>query len=162
MHTGYLTLGIFLAAILNYLIGSKFGWALDVCGWRIAGPLAGVGAPRRSPSRSAGKRKKSRSYVADLAAVRNPIFQCTAPSHDPKHLVYAGLDLRPSGPAPRVRPRGGDGARGGPPGESGHKLRNSRSTATMLVAFATILGCLAMPRLAEKLGRAALSHFILP
>jgi MFS family permease len=38
-------------------------------------------------------------------------------------------------------------------GRVGPQAAQLASTATMLVAFATILGCLAMPRLAEKLGR---------
>jgi len=56
MHTGYYV-GIFLAAILNYLIGSKFGWR-----WMVSladcRPSAGVGAPRRHRAGVLAKEEK--------------------------------------------------------------------------------------------------------
>ena len=116
MHTGYYV-GIFLAALLQLSDWKQLRMALDVCCRRSFPPSCSPGCGTASPNRSAGRRRKRRERMADLAAVRDAFFSHTPPSHHFKHVVYAGFDLRPLG---RNRlcsncsdvTRGGGGARG--------------------------------------------------
>ena len=95
---------------------------------------------------------RNRSLLANLSPVRNAFFACAAPSHDLELSIHACLGERALG-RNRIRARSGHFARGSCWTRRSRSGRSLASRATMLVAFATILGCLAMPWLAERLGR---------
>jgi MFS family permease len=153
MHTGYYV-GIFLAAIANYAIGSRFGHN----GWRVMFAVGGLPALLlawvrhgvKEPSRWKEKVAIVHSWrIWRLFAVLfskslrrrtilNTLFMLASISG-----LWAGTVYVPSAVTALAEAAG----RMGPP------AAQLASRATMLVAFATILGCLLMPWLAERLGR---------
>jgi len=150
MHTGYYV-GIFLAALVNFVIGSRFGWrAMFVVGGLPALLLAWVRHGVKEPER--WKRKEDivrswaiwRPFVAlfsvDLRrrSILNSLFMLASICG-----LWAGTVYVPA--AVTALAEAG--------GRVGYAAAQLASRATMLVAFATILGCLAMPWLAERLGR---------
>jgi MFS family permease len=156
MHTGYYA-GIFLAAILNYLIGSKFGWRwMFAVGGLPALLLAWVRHGVTEPERWQKKEK-----VVSTWRIWQPfatLFSATLRRRTILNTLYmlasicglwAGTVYVPAA----VTALAEAGGRVGP------QAAQLASTATMLVAFATILGCLTMPWLAEKLGRRGVLAF---
>ncbi|HEY6266868.1 MAG TPA: MFS transporter [Candidatus Acidoferrum sp.] len=156
MHTGYYV-GIFLAAILNYLIGSKFGWRwMFAVGGLPALLLAWVRHGVTEPERWQKKEK-----VVSTWRIWQPfatLFSATLRRRTILNTLYmlasicglwAGTVYVPAA----VTALAEAGGRVGP------QAAQLASTATMLVAFATILGCLTMPWLAEKLGRRGVLAF---
>jgi MFS family permease len=156
MHTGYYV-GIFLAAILNYLIGSKFGWRwMFAVGGLPALLLAWVRHGVTEPERWQKKEK-----VVSTWRIWQPfatLFSATLRRRTILNTLYmlasicglwAGTVYVPAAVAALAEA----GGRVGP------QAAQLASTATMLVAFATILGCLTMPWLAEKLGRRGVLAF---
>jgi len=150
MHTGYYV-GIFLAAIANYTIGSHYGWrAMFAVGGVPALLLAWVRHGVTEPSRWSAKAHVVRSWqiYKPFAALFSPglrrrtilnsLFMLASISG-----LWAGTVYVPAAVASLAEA----GGRVGP------QAAQLASRATMLVAFATILGCLAMPWLAERLGR---------
>jgi MFS family permease len=153
MHTGYYV-GIFFAAIANYAIGGRFGHN----GWRVLFAVGGlpallVAAVRHGvtePSRWKAKERVVHSWalwrpfaVLFSKALRrrtilNALFMLASICG-----LWAGTVYVPSA----VTALAEAGGRVGP------AAAQLASGATMLVAFATILGCLLMPWLAERLGR---------
>jgi MFS family permease len=153
MHTGYYV-GIFLAAIANYGIGSHFGHN----GWRVMFAVGGLPALLLAwvrygvtePSRWAQKKSVVRSWAiwqpfAVLFAtacrrrtILNTLFMLASICG-----LWAGTVYVPAAVTTLAEAAGHGGA----------QAAQVASGATMLVAFATILGCLAMPWLAERLGR---------
>ena len=159
MHTGYYV-GIFLAAIANYSIGSRFGWrAMFAVGGLPALLLAWV---RYGVSESARWREKAnviRTWavwrpLATLFSrewrrrtILNSLFMLTSICG-----LWAGTVYVPSAVTVLSEAAG----RGGP------QAAQLASWGTMLVSFATILGCLAMPGLGERFGRrGALAFFFI-
>src|ERR1700676_5292779 len=150
MHTGYYV-GIFLAAIANYAIGSRYGWrAMFAVGGLPALLLAWVRHGVTEPSRWASKVEVVRSWqlYRPFAALFSPALRRRTILNSLFMLasisgLWAGTVYVPAAvtslaeAAGRVRPQTAPLA----------------SRTTMLVAFATILGCLAMPWLAERFGR---------
>ncbi|HUC29609.1 MAG TPA: MFS transporter [Candidatus Acidoferrum sp.] len=150
MHTGYYV-GIFLAAIANYTVGSHFGWrAMFAVGGLPALLLAWVRYGVSEPSRWREKGNVIRNWEIwrPLAALFSPKWRRRTVLNSLFMLasicgLWAGTVYVPAAvttlaeAAGRSRPRAAQLA----------------SWATMLVALATILGCLAMPWLAERLGR---------
>jgi MFS family permease len=157
MHTGYYV-GIFLAAIANYFVGAKFGWrAMFAVGGLPALLLAWVRFGVTEPARWREKGNMIRSWEIwrPLGAlfsakwrrrtVLNSLFMLASISG-----LWAGTVYIPAAAT----------ALSEAAGRRGPQAAQLASWCTMLVAFATILGCLATPWLAERLGRrGALAFF---
>ena len=150
MHTGYYV-GIFLAAIAYYVLGSKFGWrGMFAFGGIPALLLAwvryGVAEPQRWEAQGNVVRslRVYRPFVELFSAllrqrtVVNSLLMLASISG-----LWAGTVYVPSAVATLAEAAG----------RSVAQAAQLSSRATMLVAFATILGCLIMPWLAEKFGR---------
>lgn len=150
MHTGYYV-GIFLAALANYFIGSYLGWrAMFVVGGLPALLLAwvrhGVAEPERWREQGSAVRswQFQRPFTALFSAalrrrtVVNSLLMLASISG-----LWAGTVYVPAAVTYLAEAAG----------RGGSQAAQLSSSATMLVAFATILGCAAMPWLAEKFGR---------
>jgi MFS family permease len=153
MHTGYYV-GIFLAAILNFVIGGyfgKFAWRMMFAvGGLPALLLAWVRHGVREPERWKQKVEVVRSWriwqpfgVLFSNALRrrtilNSLYMLASICG-----LWAGTVYVPAAVTTLAEAAG----------KIGPAAAQLASRATMLVSFATVLGCLAMPWLAEKLGR---------
>jgi len=150
MHTGYYV-GIFLAAIANYLVGSHYGWRwMFAIGGLPALLLAWVRYGVTEPSRWQLKQSVVKTFqiwrpFAELFSrtwrsrtILNTLFMLASICG-----LWAGTVYVPAA----VTALAEAGGRVGP------AAAQLASRAVMLVSFATILGCLAMPWLAEKFGR---------
>jgi MFS family permease len=150
MHTGYYV-GFFLAALANYGIGSHYGWrAMFIVGGLPALLLAWVRHGVVEPAAWKNKASVVRSW-----AVWRPfavLFSSTLRRRTILNALlmfasicglWAGTVYVPA--AITVLAEAG--------GRVGPQAAQLASWGTMLVSFATILGCLAMPSLAERLGR---------
>jgi MFS family permease len=150
MHTGYYV-GVFLAAILNYSIGSKFGWRwMFAVGGVPALLLAWVRHGVNEPERWQKKEKVVsawriwRPFAALFSStlrrrtILNTLFMLASICG-----LWAGTVYVPAAVTALAEAAG----------RVGPQAAQLASSAAMLAAFATILGCLAMPWLAEKLGR---------
>jgi MFS family permease len=153
MHTGYYV-GIFLAALANYGIGSYFGHNA----WRVMFAVGGLPAlllawvrhgvtePVRWQQKEGVVRTWQiwRPFAALFSnawrrrTILNSLFMLASICG-----LWAGTVYVPAAVTALAEAAG----RVGPP------AAQLASRATMLVAFATILGCLAMPWLAERFGR---------
>ena len=153
MHTGYYV-GIFLAALANYVVGTHFGhnaWrVMFAVGGLPALVLAWVRHGVTEPERWRQKANVVRTWqvwrpfaalfsgVCRRRTILNSLFMLASISGLWAGTVYVPAAVTTLAEAAgRARPQAAQLA----------------SRATMLVAFATILGCLAMPWLAERLGR---------
>ncbi len=150
MHTGYYV-GIFLAALLNYWIGSRYGWRIMFfVGGLPALLLAWVRHGVTEPQRWRQKVGVVRSWqiwkpLAILFSsgmrrrtILNSLYMLASICG-----LWAGTVYVPAAVTVLAEAAG----------RVGPSAAQLASRATMLVSFATILGCLAMPWLAEKLGR---------
>jgi len=150
MHTGYYV-GVFLAALANYSIGSRFGWrAMYVLGGLPALLLAWVRRGVAEPERWRQKERLVRSWqiwepFATLFSrtlrrrtILNSLYMLVSVCG-----LWAGTVYVPAAVTALAEAAG----------RIGPEAAQLASRATMLVSFATILGCLAMPWLAEKFGR---------
>jgi MFS family permease len=157
MNSGYYV-GVFIAAALNYLIGAHYGWrAMFAIGGIPALFIAYVRLFVEEPERW-------RSRVEEIGRwrARDAFFALFTPEYRRRTLLncvfllismiglWAGSVYSPAAVtqvATRVGYTAADAAR-------------IASRATMLLAIGTILGCLIMPVLAERLGRrGALAFF---
>ena len=154
MHTGYYV-GIFLAALANYAINSAIGSQYS---WRVMFAVGGVPALLLAwvrhgvsePSRWSSKVDVIRSwqiyrpfaalFSRDLRSrtILNSLFMLASISG-----LWAGTVYVPAAVSTLAEAAG----------RVGPQAAQLASRAMMLVASATILGCLAMPWLAERLGR---------
>ncbi len=150
MHTGYY-LGILLAAIANYAIGSHYGWRMmfavgGLPALLLAWVRHGVAEPERWKRKEGVVRswKIWRPFAALFSkalrrrTILNSLYMLASICGLWAGTVYvpaAATTLAEA--AVRIGPLAAQFA----------------SRATMLVSVATILGCLAMPWFAEKLGR---------
>src|SRR3984893_1731428 len=150
MHTGYYV-GVFLAALLNFAIGSKYGWRyMFAIGGLPALLLAWV---RHGVTEPACWQKKERlvrtwqiwqpfaklfSKALRRRTILNSLYMLASICG-----LWAGTVYVPAAVTVLAEAAG----------RVGPAAAQLASRATMLVSFATILGCLAMPWLAEKLGR---------
>ncbi len=157
MHTGYYV-GFFLAALANYGIGSHFGWRwMFVVGGVPALLLAWVRHGVVEPA--AWKKKES---VVRSWAVWRPFSALFSSALRQRTIVNALLMLASICGlwAGTVYVPAAITALAEAGGRVGPQAAQLASWGTMLVSFATILGCLAMPSLAERLGRrGALAFF---
>jgi MFS family permease len=150
MHTGYYV-GIFLAALANYAIGSRFGWrAMFAVGGLPAVLLAWIRHGVSEPARWREKESIVRNWEfwRPLAAIFSPplrrrtILNCLFMLASIAGL-WAGVVYVPSAITALAEAAG----------RSGPGVAQLASWGAMLVSFATILGCLMMPWLAERAGR---------
>jgi MFS family permease len=150
MHTGYYV-GIFLAAIINYAIGSRYGWrAMFAVGGLPALLLAWLRHGVTEPSRWSRKADVVRSWqiyqpflklfppALRRRTILNSLYMLASISGLWAGTVYVPTAVTSLAEAVSY---------------AVPEAAQLASRATMLVAFATILGCLAMPWLAERLGR---------
>jgi MFS family permease len=150
MHTGYYV-GIFLAALANYGIGSRYGWrAMFIVGGVPALFLAWIRHGVVEPA--AWKRKQS---VLRSWAVWRPFATLFSPTLRRRTILnslfmlasicglWAGTVYVPAA-ITAIAESGG---------HIGPEAARLASWGVMLVSLATILGCLAMPSLAERFGR---------
>ena len=155
MHTGYY-FGFFLAALANYFIGATFGWrAMFVLGGT---PALLVGFIRRSVHESERFEKRKRSSMrAAFMALFSPTYTRRTILNSLFLLVsivglWAGSVYVPTSTtqlATRAGYSTGDAAR-------------MASYGTMVLSVGTILGCIALPTLADRFGRRATlgSYFV--
>jgi MFS family permease len=150
MHTGYYV-GFFLAALANYLIGARYGWRAM---FAIGGlPALLVGFIRYGVTDSA--RWKGRAGELKQWSVTRPLKLLFSPTYRRRTLLnsfyvlvsiiglWAGSVYVPAAVTEIV---GRDKITSLP-------VTTLISLATMLLSVATILGCLALPTIAERLGR---------
>jgi MFS family permease len=150
MHTGYYV-GIFVAAVANYTIGSHYGWRwMFAVGGLPALLLAWVRHGVTEPERWQKKEKVVSSWriwqpFATLfsEALRRRTILNTLYMLASICGLWAGTVYVPAAVTALAEAAG----------RVGPQAAQLASSAAMLVAFATILGCLAMPWLAERLGR---------
>ena len=147
MHTGYY-FGTFLAAVVNYAIGARCGWrAVFAVGGTPALLVAfiryGVRESERWHHRT-GKMTARRSFLALFSSEyrRRTLVNATLVLVSMVGL-WAGSAYVPSS-VTYLATREGMGA---------PDAARAASWATMLLSFGTILGCLAVPALAERFGR---------
>ncbi len=157
MHTGYYA-GIILAALANYGIGSRFGWrAMFVVGGLPALLIAWIRHGVKEPERWREKQSEARGWelrkpLAELFSapfrrrtILNSLYMLASIAGLWGGTVYVPVAVTTLAEAA---------------GRSAGESARLASWASMLVAAATILGCLMMPRLAERLGRrGALAFF---
>jgi len=160
MHTGYYV-GIFLAALANYIVGTHFGHNA----WRVMFAVGGLPAlllawVRQGVAEPERWRQKAgvvrtwqvwRPFAVLFSeawrrrTILNSLFMLASISG-----LWAGTVYVPAAVSALAEAAG----------RAAPQAAQLASRATMLVAFATILGCLAMPWLAERLGRrGALSFY---
>jgi MFS family permease len=147
MHTGYY-FGIFLAALLNYWVGAHYGWrAMFAVGGTPALLVAFIRTGVKEPERWT-KTNRPRTFMEPLAELFSPALRKRTILNTTYLLVsmtglWAGSVYVPSSVTHLAASAGYDPVH----------AAEIASYATMLLSFATILGCLAMAPLAERLGR---------
>jgi MFS family permease len=150
MHTGYYV-GVFAAALANFGVGSHLGWrAMFALGGLPALLLAWIRHGVTEPARWKRKEGVVRAWkiwqpFATLFSspwrhrtILNSFFMLVSISG-----LWAGTVYVPAAVTTLAESRGLTGAQAG----------QLASAAVMLVSLATILGCLALPWFAERLGR---------
>jgi MFS family permease len=150
MHTGYYV-GIFLAALANYVIGSHYGWrAMFIVGGVPALFLAWIRYGVTEPAAWTKKKNVVRSWAVlhPLATLFSPVLRRRTILNSLFMLasicgLWAGTVYVPSAITALAEAAG----------RVGPQAAQLASWGVMLVSFATILGCLAMPWLAERIGR---------
>jgi MFS family permease len=150
MHTGYY-FGFFLAGIFNHFIGEKYGWrAMFAVGGSpailVGLILYGVREPERWKAHVEEVRKWS--ILRPLEAIFSPEYRHRTILNSIYVLVsiiglWAGSVYIPTGV---IEIAGRDGL-------SGALAAKYASYATMLLGIGTIIGCLFLPPLAERIGR---------
>jgi len=161
MHTGYY-FGTFLAAIVNYFIGARYGWRAV---FAVGGAPALLIAFIRYGVRESGRWQHRIAKLESNWSARRAFFALFSPEYRRRTLVnaallfismvglWAGSAYVPSSITYlAVR-------EGHPPADAARIA----SWATMLLSTGTIIGCLALPALAARLGRrgALASYFVL-
>ncbi len=149
MHTGYY-FGIFLAAIANYTIGAQYGWrAMFAVGGLPALLVTWIRRSVHEPRRWEAARGRVRMTDA-FAALFSPDYRRRTLLNSLLLFIsivglWAGSVYVPASVTQIA-------ARSGITGAAAARIA---STATMLLSAGTILGCLALPWLAERFGRRA-------
>lgn len=157
MHTGYYV-GIFLAAVANYGIGSHFGWrVMFALGGLPALLLAWIrrGVIEPQPWQQKEKIVRRWAFWRPLTMLFSPALRRRTVLNSFFMLVsicglWAGAVYVPAAVTALAEASG----------HTAPEAARLASWATMLVSFATVLGCLLMPTIAEHFGRrAALGFF---
>ena len=149
LQTGYYA-GFFVAAALNFTVGASFGWrAMFLCGL----------APVIVSLFTLFKVKETESFKLAVASEsvqhRTPLIEIFGPRYLKRTIVnstlltiaiiglWAGAVYVPSAVTLLAKNVGYDGA----------SIPRMVSAATAVLSVGTILGCIVLPWLAEKLGR---------
>lgn len=148
LQTGYYA-GFFLAAALNYTIGAAFGWrAMFLCG---AAPvlitiftLARVREPSRWTQRHAKQASHPLKAIFSAPYLRRTIVNTALVSIAIVGL-WAGTVYEPTAILALARKAG----------LSALEATQMASLGTAILSLGTILGCLILPSLAERIGRRA-------
>ena len=150
MHTGYYV-GFFLAGLANYLVGARYGWrAMFALGGLPALLVSfiryGVKEPQRWESKS--QQLQAWSILQPLAALFTRQFRKRTLLNSTYVLIsiiglWAGSVYVPAAVAELA----------GHQKIVGVQVTHLVSVATMLLSAATILGCIILPPIAERLGR---------
>lgn len=153
MHTGYY-FGTFLAAIVNYVVGTHYGWRVV---FAVGGTPAllvafvryGVAEPKRWRERVSAMGRRWTGLDAFLALF-SPEYRRRTAVNAALLLVsmvglWAGSVYVPSAVTYLAGREGRDAA----------AAARLASYATMLLSAGTIAGCLALPALARRMGRRA-------
>jgi MFS family permease len=147
LQTGYY-LGFFLAAALNYTVGARFGWrAMFLCGLSpvIVSVLitARVKEPERWKSRASERNSKGSLAEIFSAKYRRRTIVNAALLTVAIIGLWAGAVYEPTAIITLARKAG----------MSLTQASRMASVGTAILSLGTILGCLAAPGLAERLGR---------
>ena len=150
MHTGYYV-GFFLAGLANYLVGARYGWrAMFALGGLPALLVGFIRYGVKEPQRWQAKADKVRkwSVFQPLVALFSPEYRTRTLLNSAYVLVsiiglWAGSVYVPAAVTEIA----------GRQKIAGTQVTHLISLATMLLSVATILGCLALPPLAERFGR---------
>jgi MFS family permease len=149
LQTGYYT-GFFLAAALNFTVGAHFGWrAMFLCGLAPAALSLYIVFKVKEPERW---KKKAGELLAKPASTLAQIFNAQYRRRTIVNAalltvaiigLWAGAVYEPTAVIALAKKQGMD------------QLTAVRiaSMATGLLSIGTILGCLVLPLLAERLGR---------
>ena len=151
LQTGYYA-GFFLAAALNFTVGAHFGWrAMFLCGLAPAFLSLYIVFNVKEPEAWA------KIAVATVAKAASPLVQIFSPRYRRRTLVnaalltvaiiglWAGAVYEPTAVIALAKKQGMD---------TPAAVRTA-SLATGLLSIGTILGCLLVPYLAERIGRRA-------
>jgi MFS family permease len=153
MHTGYY-FGIFLAAIANYTIGASFGWRAM---FAVGGTPALLVAFIRYGVTESERWQQKLDQVGRSLTMRHAFLELFSPEYRRRTLLnsfyllvsivglWAGSVYVPASVTHLASKAGFADAQGA-------KLA---SYATMILSVGTIIGCVALPVLAERLGRRA-------
>lgn len=149
LQTGYYA-GFFVAAALNFTVGAQFGWrAMFLCG--LAPVAVAIFTLLRVREPEAWRRHESEARQA------SPLREIFSPRYLRRTLVNAGLltvaiiglwagaVYEPAAVSQLAKQAGYDAA----------GAARMVSVATAVLSIGTILGCLALPPIAERLGRRA-------
>jgi MFS family permease len=149
LQTGYYA-GFFLAAALNFTVGAHFGWrAMFLCGLAPAALSLYVALKVKEPERWKTK------VAEPVAKARSPLAQIFDPQYRRRTVVnaalltvaiiglWAGAVYEPTAVIALAKQEGMKAA----------TAVRVASMATALLSVGTILGCLALPPLAERMGR---------
>lgn len=151
LHTGYYA-GIFLAGLANYLIGARYGWRMM---FAVGGTPALLVAFIRSGVREPRRWDTAREQLGARLTMRRAFTALFGPRYRRRTIVNAALllvsiiGLWAGGvyvPAAVIH-------LATQAGHGGAEASRLASDATMLLSVGTIVGCLALPPLAETLGR---------
>ncbi|MEM4988107.1 MFS transporter [Collimonas sp. H4R21] len=151
LQTGYYV-GFFIAAWLNYTVGAAYGWrAMFLCG--LAPALLAIFTVLRV--KEPGQWRKGSHNSTAMASARSSLRELFAPAYLRRTLtsatlvgvaiigLWAGSVYEASAVVTLAKRAGIDGV----------GAVHLASVGAAILSFATILGCLAAPWLAERLGR---------
>jgi MFS family permease len=151
LQTGYYA-GFFLAAALNFTVGAHFGWrAMFLCGLAPAFLSLYIVFKVKEPEAWA------KIAVAAAAKAASPLKQIFSPPYRRRTIVnaalltvaiiglWAGAVYEPTAVIALAKKQG----------MSAPAAVRTASLATALLSIGTILGCLLVPYLAERIGRRA-------
>jgi MFS family permease len=149
LQTGYYT-GFFLAAALNFTVGALYGWrAMFLCGLAPAALSLYVVLQVKEPERWKNKAgPPAAKGPSPLAQIFNPRYRLRTIVNAALLTVaiiglWAGAVYEPTAVIALAKQQG----------ITAHAAVRVASMATALLSVGTILGCLALPPLAERMGR---------
>jgi MFS family permease len=153
MHTGYY-FGFFLAALANDFVGARYGWrAMFALGGAPALLVGFIRYAVREPARW----QERREGAARGPGMKEPLLALFSPPYRRRTILnsiyllvsiiglWAGSVYVPAAVTQIAVREGGAAAR----------AARLASYGTMILSTGTILGCLVLPRLADRLGRRA-------
>ncbi len=147
LQTGYYV-GFFIAAILNFTVGATYGWrAMFLCG--VAPVVVAIVTLLRVKEPARWKRHKSEAKrTFQLAEIFSPFYRRRTIINAILVSVaiiglWAGAVYEPTAISALAKQAG----------MSPLAATHMASYGTAILSFGTIIGCLALPALAERLGR---------